>query len=194
MTGIPPPELATYRQFSTCEQQHADAVARDHQLRPLTLAADHRGAFLGRRPGPPVARPATTGVTLVAGLAEAAGQLDTTSPGRRYCRDQLLVQARAEASTAVRQAAVRALVAHFSADPDLIDMLSDLADSPDPAVRAIAVHALGGRVESSEDIRQLLLARATEDPPDCTARDGAPQRCGPPDPHRAHPPRSSGRR
>ncbi|WP_330440919.1 HEAT repeat domain-containing protein [Micromonospora sp. NBC_00821] len=111
------------------------------------------------------------GVTLVAGLAEAAGQLDTTSRGRRYCRDQLLVQARAEASTAVRQAAVRALVAHFSADPDLIDMLRGLADSPDPAVRAIAVQSLGG-VESSEDIRQLLLARATEDR-DATVRRAA---------------------
>ncbi|MGV9212777.1 caspase, EACC1-associated type [Micromonospora sp. RB23] len=92
------------------------------------------------------------GVTLVAGLAEAAGQLDTTSRSRRYCRDQLLVQARAVLSTAVRQAAVRALVAHFSADPDLIDILRDLADSSDPAVRAIAVQSLGGRAESSEEI------------------------------------------
>ncbi|PTA47508.1 HEAT repeat domain-containing protein [Micromonospora sp. RP3T] len=103
------------------------------------------------------------GVILVAGLAEAAAQLDTTSPGRRYCRDQLFVQARAEVSTAVRQAAVRALVTHFSADPDLIGMLRDLADAPDPAVRAIAVQSVGGLAESSEDIRQLLLARATED-------------------------------
>ncbi|OKI56193.1 HEAT repeat domain-containing protein [Micromonospora sp. CB01531] len=102
-------------------------------------------------------------LTMVAGLAEAAGRLDTTNPSRRRCRDLLLAQAQAEVSTAVRQAAVRALVAHFSADPELVDVLRDLTESPDPAVRALAVQSLGGRAELSEDVRQVL-ARATEDP------------------------------
>ncbi|MFJ8579595.1 HEAT repeat domain-containing protein [Micromonospora sp. NPDC093277] len=101
-------------------------------------------------------------ITLVAGLAEAAGRQDT-GHSRRYCRDQLLAQARADGSTAVRQAAVRALVAHFGADPDLVDVLRDLAGSPDPAVRALAVQALSGRADLSDDIRRLLLARATDD-------------------------------
>ncbi|MEV5764060.1 HEAT repeat domain-containing protein [Micromonospora sp. NPDC052213] len=112
-------------------------------------------------------------LTLVAGLAESAGRLDTTTNrGRRRCRDLLLAQARAEVSTAVRQAAVRALVAHFGADPDHVDVLRDLADSPDLAVRALAVQSLGGRAELSEDVRQVL-ARATEDPATAVRRAAA---------------------
>ncbi|MDG4797159.1 HEAT repeat domain-containing protein [Micromonospora sp. WMMD1082] len=101
-------------------------------------------------------------ITLVAGLAETAGRLDTTSRSRRYCRDLLLAQARAEGSTAVRQAAVRALVASFGAAPDLVDVLREFAGSPDPAVRALAVQSLG-RVELTDEVRGLLLTRAAED-------------------------------
>ncbi|MEU8261982.1 HEAT repeat domain-containing protein [Micromonospora sp. NPDC048999] len=101
-------------------------------------------------------------ITLVAGLAEAAGRPDNTGSSHRYCQEQLFAQARAEGSTAVRQAAVRALVAHFGAASDLVDLLRDLTGSPDSAVRALAVQSLGGRAESSEDIRQLLT-RVTED-------------------------------
>ncbi|WP_341720540.1 HEAT repeat domain-containing protein [Micromonospora sp. FIMYZ51] len=101
-------------------------------------------------------------LTLVAGLAEAAGRLDATDGDRRRYRDILIAQARAEVSTAVRQAAVRALITHFGADPDLTDELRDLADSPDPAVRALAVQSLGGRGELTDDIRHALLG-ATED-------------------------------
>ncbi|MEU2614273.1 HEAT repeat domain-containing protein [Micromonospora sp. NPDC007271] len=102
-------------------------------------------------------------ITLVAGLAEAAGRQNTTSRSHRYCRDLLFAQARAEGSTAVRQAAVRALVTHFAADTDLVDVLRSLAGSPDPAVRALAVQSLGSRVDSAEDVRRLLLTRATDD-------------------------------
>jgi hypothetical protein len=102
-------------------------------------------------------------LTLVAGLAEAAGRMDATGRSRRRCRDLLLAQARSEFSTAVRQAAVRALVTHFGADPDLTHVLRELAGSPDPAVRALAVQALGGRTELAEDVRRVLV-RATEDP------------------------------
>ncbi|MFG1777717.1 HEAT repeat domain-containing protein [Micromonospora sp. NPDC049048] len=101
-------------------------------------------------------------LTLVAGLAETAGRLDATSPSRRRCRDLLLAEAQAEVSTTVRQAAVRALVAHFSTDRDHVDILRDLARSPDLAVRALAVQSLGGRSELSEDVRQVLV-NATED-------------------------------
>ncbi|GAB3841913.1 hypothetical protein GCM10029963_14020 [Micromonospora andamanensis] len=102
-------------------------------------------------------------IALVAGLAEAAGRVDTTGRSRRHCQDLLLTQARAEGSTAVRQAAVRALVANFGTDGDLVEVLRDLAGSPDAAVRALAVQSLGGRTELTEDVRRLLLARATED-------------------------------
>ncbi|MCI4066721.1 HEAT repeat domain-containing protein [Micromonospora sp. R77] len=102
-------------------------------------------------------------LTLVAGLAEAAGRMDATGRGRRRCRDLLLAEAQADVSTAVRQAAARALVAHFGADPDLADVLRDLAASPDPAVRALAVQSLGGRADLSGDVRRLL-DQATEDP------------------------------
>ncbi|MFG2010561.1 HEAT repeat domain-containing protein [Micromonospora sp. NPDC048868] len=102
-------------------------------------------------------------LTLVAGLAETAGRLGTTSPSRRRCRDLLLAQARAEVSTTVRQAAVRALVAHFGTDHDHVDVLRDLARSPDLAVRALAVQSLGGRGELSEKVSQVLV-RAAEDP------------------------------
>ncbi|GIJ79913.1 HEAT repeat domain-containing protein [Micromonospora phaseoli] len=102
-------------------------------------------------------------ITLVAGLAELAGRPDTNSRSRRHCHDLLLGQARAEGSTAVRQAAVRALVTNFGAGTDLVDVLRDLAGSSDPAVRALAVQSLGGRAEQAEDIRRLLLTRATED-------------------------------
>ncbi|MER5702822.1 HEAT repeat domain-containing protein [Micromonospora sp. NPDC002296] len=102
-------------------------------------------------------------LTLVAGLAETAGRPDVTGRSRRRCRDLLLAQAQVEVSTAVRQAAVRALVAHFGTDVDYVDVPRDLADSPDVAVRALAVQSLGGRTELAEDARQVL-ARATEDP------------------------------
>ncbi|MCW3816418.1 HEAT repeat domain-containing protein [Micromonospora sp. DR5-3] len=111
-------------------------------------------------------------LTLVAGLAEAAGRLDTTSRSRRRWRDLLLAQAQAEVSTAVRQAAVRALVAHFSADPDLVDVLSDLAEAPDPAVRALAAQSLGGRPELPQHVRHLLVA-ATADPATAVRRAAA---------------------
>ncbi|MEU1755800.1 HEAT repeat domain-containing protein [Micromonospora matsumotoense] len=93
-------------------------------------------------------------LTLVAGLAEAAVRMDAT--GRR-CRDLLLAQARTGVSTAVRQAAVRALVAHFGADPDLSDVLRELVDSADSVVRALAVQSLGGRPELSDAVRQTLV-------------------------------------
>ncbi|WFE43224.1 HEAT repeat domain-containing protein [Verrucosispora sp. WMMD1129] len=102
-------------------------------------------------------------IALVAGLAEAAGRLDDTGRSRRHCQDLLLAQARAEGSTAVRQAAVRALVANFGAAGDLVVALSELAGSADAAVRALAVQSLGGRSELAEEIRRLLLTRATED-------------------------------
>ncbi|ASW55351.1 HEAT repeat domain-containing protein [Plantactinospora sp. KBS50] len=100
-------------------------------------------------------------IALVAGLAEAGGRLDGAS--RRYCRDLLFDQARAEGSTAVRQAAARALGAQLGADPDLGDVLRDLLDSPDAAVRGIVVQSLAGRAAADEDIRRLLLERATGD-------------------------------
>ncbi|MBX7267611.1 HEAT repeat domain-containing protein [Micromonospora sp. Llam7] len=102
-------------------------------------------------------------IALVAGLGEAAGRLDATSHGRRYCHDLLLAQAGAEGSTAVRQAAVRALVANYGTGPDLIGVLPELSGSPDPAVRALAVQSLGARADLTEDVRRLLLTRATED-------------------------------
>ncbi|WP_081476091.1 HEAT repeat domain-containing protein [Micromonospora maris] len=101
-------------------------------------------------------------LALVAGLAEAAGRLNATDGDRHRYRDILITQARAEVSTAVRQAAVRALITHFGADADLIHELRDLTDSPDPAIRALAVQSLGGRAELSDNIRHVLL-RATED-------------------------------
>ncbi|MCZ7422537.1 HEAT repeat domain-containing protein [Verrucosispora sp. WMMA2121] len=102
-------------------------------------------------------------IALVAGLAEAAGRLDSTTRSRRHCQELLLAQAQAKGSTAVRQAAVRALVANFGAGGDLLAALRDLAGSPDAAVRAIAVQSLGGRAELTDDVRRLLLTRATED-------------------------------
>ncbi|QDY07323.1 DUF4062 domain-containing protein [Micromonospora sp. HM134] len=108
-------------------------------------------------------------LTLVAGLAEAAARTDPT--GRRRYRDLLLAQARAEISTAVRQAAVRALVTHFGADPDLPDVLRGLVDSTDLAVRALAVQSLGGRTGLSDDVRRMVV-RATVDP-DPTVRRAA---------------------
>ncbi|GIJ20596.1 HEAT repeat domain-containing protein [Micromonospora lutea] len=102
-------------------------------------------------------------IALVAGLAEAAGRLDATGRSRRHYQDLLLAQARAEGSTTVRQAAVRALVANFGASGgDLVEMLRDLAGSPDAAVRALAVQSLGGRAELAKDVRRLVT-RATED-------------------------------
>ncbi|MEU7960167.1 HEAT repeat domain-containing protein [Micromonospora humida] len=100
-------------------------------------------------------------LTLVAGLAEAAARMDPT--GRRRYRDLLLAQARAEISTAVRQAAVRALVTHFGADPDLPDVLRGLVDSADLAVRTLVVQSLGGRTALSDDVRRMVV-RATTDP------------------------------
>ena len=100
-------------------------------------------------------------LTLVAGLAEAAARMD--SSGRRRYRDLLLAQARAEVSTTVRQAAIRALVTHFGADPDLPDVLRGLVDSADLAVRALAVQSLGGRTGLSDDVRQMVV-RATHGP------------------------------
>ncbi|MBM7081895.1 HEAT repeat domain-containing protein [Micromonospora humidisoli] len=100
-------------------------------------------------------------LTLVAGLAEAATRMAPT--GRRRCRDLLLAQARSEVSTAVRQAAARALVTHFGVDPDLPDVLRELVDSADVAVRTLAVQALGGRTELSTDVRRMVV-RATTDP------------------------------
>ncbi|MFJ6167589.1 HEAT repeat domain-containing protein [Micromonospora orduensis] len=101
-------------------------------------------------------------LTLVAGLAEAAGRPDATDGGRRRYRDILIAQAGADVSTAVRQAAVRALITHFGTDLDLTHGLRDLVDSPDPAVRALAVQSLGGRADMTDDIRHALL-RAAED-------------------------------
>ncbi|MFB9235801.1 HEAT repeat domain-containing protein [Plantactinospora siamensis] len=102
-------------------------------------------------------------LALVAGLAETAGRLDVTGRGRRYCRDLLAEQARAEGSTLVRQAAVRALAAHFAGDPEFVELMRELAGSADSAVRGLAVRSLGGRAASSDQVRALLLARAGED-------------------------------
>ncbi|MFI7592010.1 HEAT repeat domain-containing protein [Micromonospora sp. NPDC049359] len=101
-------------------------------------------------------------LTLVAGLAEAAGRIEATGGNSGRCRDILLAQAQAEVSTAVRQAAVRALVAHLGAGLEFVEVLCDLANSPDLAVRALAVQSLGTRSELSDDVRQVL-ARATGD-------------------------------
>ncbi|MFC7548920.1 HEAT repeat domain-containing protein [Plantactinospora sp. GCM10030261] len=101
-------------------------------------------------------------LTLVAGLAEAAGR-DTSDPSRSHYRVLLADQARADGSTAVRQAAVRALVTHYGGDPDLVDVLIEVAGSPDPGVRALAVQSLGARTDLSPQVRRLLLERAAQD-------------------------------
>ncbi|SBT39050.1 HEAT repeat domain-containing protein [Micromonospora auratinigra] len=153
--------LTWYRRRGVRTSWRAGSAFATRIAAALSTTEEHLEDLLVRELQPGRERQAH--LTLVAGLAEAAGRLDGADSGRRRYRDILLAQARAEVSTAVRQAAVRAVISHFGTDPDLTEALRELADSPDPAVRALAVQSLGGRAELTDDVRDVLL-RATEDP------------------------------
>ena len=106
-------------------------------------------------------------LTVIAGLSESLSNGSLDEHGRRArCREVLELHARSDQDSAVRLAAIRALIENFPIDEPLAELLSARVNQQTEihaAVRRTAIKALGRGRPSDEEIRDLLIATARHD-------------------------------